>query len=87
MRALAQALYIGDAGAAEVARELEDARIVTALPGGEYRFAPETEALASLIDRVAQCYAGHIVEISELIHSKTQRTATQFADAFKWRKG
>ena len=38
------------------------------------------------IDRLADLYATHLVEVTHLIHSSLDRKAQQFADAFKWRK-
>ena len=39
-----------------------------------------------MIDRLAEVYYQHLVEVTNLIHSKTSKKAQQFADAFKWRK-
>ena len=39
-----------------------------------------------MIDRVAETYTRQLVDITNLIHSKTSKKAQQFADAFKWRK-
>jgi len=51
-----------------------------------YCYAPDGEALRSRIDRLADVYASHLVEVTLLIHSSLDRKAQQFADAFKWRK-
>lgn len=51
-----------------------------------YRFQPQTAELRGMIDRLADIYARHLVETANLIHSKLDRKAQQFADAFKWRK-
>ena len=42
--------------------------------------------LAALLDRVATHYAANLLAITDLIHSGLNRRATQFADAFRWRK-
>jgi hypothetical protein len=39
-----------------------------------------------MLDRLAGIYARNLVDVTNLIHSKTSRKAQQFADAFKWRK-
>lgn len=51
-----------------------------------YCYRPEGEALRERIDRLADLYATHLVEVTLLIHSSLDRKAQQFADAFKWRK-
>jgi hypothetical protein len=42
--------------------------------------------LRERIDRLADLYSTHLVEVTHLIHSSLDRKAQQFADAFKWRK-
>jgi hypothetical protein len=51
-----------------------------------YRYAPADAGLRERIDRLADVYATHLVEVTHLIHSSLDRKAQQFADAFKWRK-
>jgi len=51
-----------------------------------YCYRPDGEALRERIDRLADLYATHLVEVTLLIHSSLDRKAQQFADAFKWRK-
>lgn len=51
-----------------------------------YCYAPTSEALRDRIDRLADLYARHLVEVTHLIHSTLDRKAQQFADAFKLRK-
>ena len=51
-----------------------------------YRYAPADTGLRERIDRLADVYATHLVEVTHLIHSSLDRKAQQFADAFKWRK-
>ena len=43
-------------------------------------------ALRELIDRLAELYAKHLVEVTHLIHSTLDRKAQKFADAFRLRK-
>ena len=50
-----------------------------------HRYLPEPQ-LAAMLDQLAACYRSHLVEVTDLIHSKTGRLAQQFADAFKWKK-
>jgi hypothetical protein len=53
---------------------------------GGYRYQPSSAALRTRIDRLADLYSTHLVEVTLLIHSSLDRKAQQFADAFKWRK-
>jgi hypothetical protein len=51
-----------------------------------YRYSPVSVELSSLIDKLAVVYAKHIIEVSNLIHTKSGTQVQQFADAFKLRK-
>jgi hypothetical protein len=51
-----------------------------------YCYRPREAVLRERIDRLAELYATHLVEVTHLIHSSLDRKAQQFADAFKWRK-
>jgi hypothetical protein len=87
-RTLAQRLYIGEAGAEELARELHAAGVLerdAAHPDG-FRYAPATPGLAAMLDMLAAFYASHLVDVTQLIHSVGARRAMQFANAFKLRK-
>lgn len=57
-----------------------------AIMGDGYRYHPDSDTLRERIDRLADAYASHLVEVTLLIHSSLDRKAQQFADAFKWRK-
>ena len=39
-----------------------------------------------MIERLAHFYRTQLVDVTDLIHSKTGRMAQQFADAFKLRR-
>lgn len=88
--AVAERLYIGEKVAMHLLDDLTRAGM-TALAGKHdghsiYRYAPASPALGATIDRLAELYARHLLDITHLIHSKMDRKAQQFADAFKWRK-
>lgn len=55
-------------------------------PAAGYVYAPSGEALRERIDRLADLYARHLVDVTHLIHSTLDRKAQQFANAFKLRK-
>jgi len=92
---LAKRLYISESQTAEVIRRLGTDGIVTAngsepLQYGseplQYCYEPATNELRSLIDRLAETYAKHLVPVTNLIHSKPRTRIQEFADAFKLRK-
>ncbi len=87
---LAQRLYIGEKVAATLLTDLAQAGIVVVRKSeasqAAHCYDPSSPSLRSMIDRLAELYARHLLEITHLIHSRLDRKAHQFADAFKWRK-
>ncbi|MFC0252063.1 hypothetical protein [Massilia consociata] len=49
-------------------------------------YAPVSDTLRERIDGLADLYARHLVDVTNLIHSTLDRKAQQFADAFRLRK-
>jgi len=88
--AVAERLYISDKLAAALLDDLARAGMTICETGADgaasYRYQPATEALRATIDSLAGLYTRHLVDVTHLIHSKVDRKAQQFADAFKWRK-
>ena len=84
---IARRLYMPEHAAAGVLEQLAAARIAERSPQGPsaYRFAPHPD-LAAVVEQLAQYYRSHLVEVTDVIHSRTARKAQQFADAFKLRK-
>ena len=87
---VAQRLYIGDKAAMGLMDDLCRSGM-TSLSGKQdgqflYRYQPSSEALGATIDALAELYARRLVDITNLIHSKLDRKAQQFADAFRLRK-
>lgn len=83
---LARRLYVPERTGIELLDLLRDSGITQ--PAGEgagVRYAPAAE-LAELLDRVAHAYASELVTVTELIHSRIDRRAQRFADAFRFRK-
>ena len=86
---LARRLYVREKTADGLLADLCAAGMaVRCLDGGAdaYRYAPADPGLRERIDRLADLYATHLVEVTHLIHASLDRKARQFADAFKWRK-
>jgi hypothetical protein len=86
---LAHRLYVREKVAEGLLEELCLAGMAvparTPAPDG-FHYQPDSAGLRERIDRLAELYASHLVEITLLIHSSLDRKAQQFADAFKWRK-
>jgi len=81
---LARRLYVPERTAVELLAQLRDSGV--ARPDGDaVQYAPEP-ALAAVLDRLAQAYATDLVAVTGLIHSRLDRRAQQFADAFRFRK-
>ncbi|HEX8615868.1 MAG TPA: hypothetical protein VF800_31690 [Telluria sp.] len=87
---VAERLYIGEKLAAAVLADLSRAGMTVTLrqEGSEpvFRYQPATAALGQVIDALAELYTRRLVDVTHLIHSKLERKAQQFADAFIWRK-
>jgi len=86
---LARRLYVREKTAEGLLADLCAAGIAVACAeGGQegYRYAPRDPGLRERLDRLADLYATHLVEVTHLIHASLDRKAHQFADAFKWRK-
>ena len=84
---VAQRLYISEKTATELLADLSAAGfIVVTKSESSYRYHPNSDELRQMIDQLAETYAKNLVEVTNIIHSKTGKKAQQFADAFKWRK-
>lgn len=86
-RSIAERLYVGDKQAAALVEQLRGAGIIVPVDGSPatHRYAPAPE-LADMLDRAAHAYVHNLIGITRLIHSRTERMAQQFADAFKIRR-
>lgn len=71
--------------AAGVLEGLRQSEMVAHDPASDTYFFESNERTA-LVEQAAAPYASHLVEITLLIHSKLERKAQQFADAFNLRK-
>ncbi len=86
---LARRLYVRDKVAEGLMAELCRSGMAAPspdAPADAYCYRPREDALRERIDRLADLYATHLVEVTHLIHASLDRKARQFADAFKWRK-
>jgi hypothetical protein len=81
---ISRRLYITQARAAELMQQLVEAGFVAASPSG-WNWQPSPEA-AQLVGELAAHYSDNLLGVTELIHSREDRRAHQFADAFRLRK-
>lgn len=82
---LAQRLYVPERTGVELLGMLRDGGITEQSGESGARYAPAPD-LAVLVDQVAEAYATDLVTVTGLIHSRIDRRAQQFADAFRFRK-
>lgn len=86
---VAARLYVGERQAAEVLAALTAAGIAGSEDHGDtalFRYAPATDELRERLDALAQAYSANLVGVTDLIHSRIDKRAQQFADAFRLRK-
>ena len=83
---VAARLYIAARTAADIVEQLVAARIVVPAAEAGHRYEPGSPELGEIVQQLARFYRSHLVQVTELIHSRTLRRATQFADAFRIRK-
>lgn len=83
---LAQRLYVRTAVAQDVLTDLHQAGMLHSETPSQYFFERQPGPLGDVIETLAVLYSTHLVEITMLIHSKLDRKAQQFADAFDFRK-
>ena len=84
---VAERLYIPEKSGDALVEQLRAARIIAPVDGdpGSFRYAPDPE-LAKMLDQLAFHYVHDLIGVTKLIHSRTERMARQFAEAFKIRK-
>lgn len=84
---VAARLYVPQAHAAALLQALQAAGIATddGARGTGHRYQP-AQQLDQLLDRIARLYSTDLLAVTELIHSRIDKRAQQFGDAFRWRK-
>ncbi len=83
---VAQRLFVATSRGEELLAQLHEAGLV--VPGDaerSFRWDAGTP-VAPMVDKLAQVYAVNVVGVTELIHSRQERRALQFADAFRLRR-
>ena len=85
---MAQRLYISEKKAAEVLADLNAKGLVTIQQDSPplYRYDPTSLDLEEKMGQLSKIYAKHLIEVTNLIHSKTDKQAQQLGDAFLWKR-
>ncbi len=85
---ISQRLYLNDTAAETLFNELKTGGILAADQENfaHYRYQPITEELREMLDLLAAVYPKNLVDVTNLIHSKVNKKARLFADAFVLRK-
>lgn len=86
--AVARRLYLAEPVAGQLLQSLASAGIAQPHPETPeaFTYSPATPELAQMLEAVAKAYGANLVKVTDLIHSRVDRRAQQFADAFRWRK-
>jgi len=85
-RDISRRLYVSEAAGRELVGALQEAGFATAPDSaGLVRYAPDP-AIAALVDGLGRWYSVRLLDVTSLIHSKVDKRAQQFADAFRWKK-
>lgn len=80
-------LYISEKKVEPLLRDLAEAGMLACDSDPDtYRFAPASDELRELIDKLAASYAKKLVPVTNLIHSRSTSQVQQLADAFNMRK-
>ncbi len=83
---VAARLYIGEAQALELLQAMQQAGMCIRTEDGRFTYGPATPELARVVDALAVTYSKDLVGVTDLIHSRLEKRAQQFADAFRWKK-
>lgn len=89
VRRVAARLYVAERLAAELLTALAAAGVARGEDQGGttlFRYAPASAELRERLDTLAQVYSANLVLVTDLIHSRSDKRAQQFADAFRLRK-
>lgn len=84
VKTVAQRLFIGEKRAAEIMDDLTKSGFVVYKENGIYSYEPSTDRLREAVDDLVGVYSKHLIEVTNLIHSKISKQAQKFGDAFRW---
>lgn len=84
LKAIARELFIGEKQAGEMMDNLVKAGFVSLNENALYSFQPASKKLRTVIAELSEFYAKNLIEVTNLIHSKINKQAQKFGDAFLW---
>ncbi|MBE7370053.1 hypothetical protein [Ramlibacter pallidus] len=79
-------LYIGEGQAQELLGLLKAAGIAREDAPGRFTYTPASEDLHRTLEALAVTYSQNLVGVTDLIHSRVDKRAHQFAGAFRIRR-
>jgi DNA-binding IclR family transcriptional regulator len=82
---LAARLYVSTPAAARLVDDLQTRGLAVRL-GDNVQYLPRSDQVADAVEELAAVYGRRLIEITQLIHSTTDKKARRFADAFNVRK-
>ncbi len=80
---VAESLFIKEKNAQKILADLHAVKLIDC-SDKIYFYNPVSPELKERIDELAGTYAKHLIEVTNLIHSKTSKQAQQFGDGFTW---
>jgi hypothetical protein len=83
---VASRLYVSEAQALELLQGIQQSGSAATTENGGFVFSPRSPELARVIDDLAVTYSHDLVGVTDLIHSRVEKRAHQFAAAFRWKK-
>ena len=83
---LARRLYIASPLGEDLLAQLADAGLAATGSQDKTWCWNASAEMAPIVDQLAEIYAENVVGVTELIHARQERRATQFADAFRLRR-
>ena len=88
--AVAQRMYVGEAQASAMLKDLTEAGICKPVSdqAEEFIYSPAFEELGQLIDQLAEYYPRNLIQVTNMIHARSAsgQRVQMFADAFKFLK-
>lgn len=85
-RTLAQRLFITEKKAGELLTDLHKAGFLSVKKTDQpvFWYNPVSPDLREIMDKLSEIYSRNLIEVTHLIHSKINKHAQQFGDAFRW---
>jgi hypothetical protein len=83
---MAQGLFVSEKKANELLMDLCAAGFLITKDNTDtlYCYQPRSHELSDIINQLSEIYSKNLIEVTNLIHSNTNKQAQKFGDAFKW---